>query len=298
MYTNKVHTQAVAQSAVRLKLRDYAQLAKLRLASLVVFSAVMGYLFGAAQVVWLELVYLMVGGFLVTGSSNAINQILERDSDKYMKRTRERPLAAGRMESTEAILFSAILGIAGIAIIWIGLNTLAGVLSLLSLFMYTALYTPLKKITPWAVFVGAFPGAFPPMLGYVAATGHFGLIPGLLFFVQFMWQFPHFWAIAWKAFDDYNKAGINLLPSRQKDRASAFQVLVYSLFLIPASLTPVLFGLTGWISLVGALVLGLWFFSKAYRFYKSASDEGALKLMFASFAYLPIIQILYVIDKL
>ena len=298
MYTNKVHSQAAAKSAFRSKLSDYAQLTKLRLASLVVFSAVTGYLIGAANVVWLEILWLSAGGFLVTGAANAINQILERDSDRFMKRTQNRPLAAGRMDVWEAALLSVILGVGGIGIIWMGLNPLAGVLSLLSLFMYTALYTPLKKITPWAVFVGAFPGAFPPMLGYVAATGEFGLIPGLLFFVQFMWQFPHFWAIAWKAHNDYLKAGINLLPSGRKDRASTFQVLLYTVLLIPASITPFLFGITGVTSLIGALILGAWFLWVALRFFLQPTDARALKLMFASFAYLPIIQILYVIDKL
>lgn len=298
MYTDKVHSEATAQSAFKAKLSDYAQLTKLRLASLVVFSAVMGYLLGASQVLWLEMLFLTLGGFLVTAASNTINQIIERDSDKFMKRTQDRPLAAGRMEVPEAIILSIVLGAAGLLIIWFGLNPLAGVLSFLSLFMYTALYTPLKKVTSWAVFVGAFPGAFPPMLGYVAATGEFGLVPGLLFFVQFMWQFPHFWAIAWKAHGDYLKAGINLLPSGRKDRASTFQVLVYTIFLIPASVTPFFFGVTGYISLIGALLLGAWFLSYAIKFFNAQDDKHALKLMFASFAYLPIIQILYVIDKL
>ena len=249
-----VEKEAIQSSATSSKVSDYASFIKLRLASLVVFSAVLGYMLAVPSIDWTVLSILCVGGFLVTGSSNGFNQIIERDLDKLMDRTKDRPLAAGRMSVTEAFIVASLAGIVGVGMLFY-LNTLTGVLGVLALFSYVAIYTPLKRITPWAVFVGAFPGAIPPMLGWVAATGTFGLEAGILFALQFMWQFPHFWAIAWKINDDYLKAGFKLLPSPEgRDQLSAFLILLYTLFMIASSFLPILFGMAG---LGAAVVIGI-----------------------------------------
>ena len=265
---------------------------------MVVFSALTGYFFAAdmVSVNLVQIFYLVVGGFLVTGSSNAFNQIIERDLDKIMKRTADRPIPDGRMTSSEAFVVSSIIGLVGILILWFGLNPLSGLLGTLALFLYVAVYTPLKRVGPIAVFAGAFPGAIPPMLGYVAATNDFGLIPGVLFATQFIWQFPHFWAIAWKADGDYTKAGFKLLPTKGgKNQATALIVLIYTIFLIPISLFPVVFT-SGNISLMAIIALvGLGFTWYAIQLFTKRNDDAALKLMFASFVYLPIIQLLYLI---
>jgi len=297
LLTNRVHRASVVHLTVA-RVKDYAQFAKLRLASLVVFSAFLSYLLAAGfmGIDWFKVLALVIGGFLVTGASNGINQIIEKDLDKLMHRTRNRPLAAGRMSVSEGAMLAAVMGVIGIWTLWYFLNPLSGVLGALALLLYTAIYTPLKRITPFAVLVGAFPGAIPPMLGYVAETGTFGLIAGLLFAVQFMWQFPHFWAIAWKLEEDYNRGGFSLLPSKGgRDKASAFQILIYSLFLIPVSLLPVLFMDMGWIAggIVGAS--SLWFFWKSVKLFHSCSDKDATALMFASFIYLPVVQLTYLI---
>lgn len=282
----------------KAKAKDYAQLTKLRLASLVVFSALTGYFFALDlnEVVFADIFYLIVGGFLITGSSNAFNQIIEKDFDKLMKRTEDRPIPDGRLSSGESFWLACGLGITGAAMLWFGLNPLSGLLGTLALFLYVAVYTPLKRVGPIAVFAGAFPGAIPPMLGYVAATNDFGLIPGVLFATQFIWQFPHFWAIAWKANDDYTKAGFRLMPSASgKSKTSAFYILIYSIFLIPISLFPVVFtSANGWLmAVIAALGIGFAWFSMKLFF--DLSEKSALKLMLASFVYLPIVQLLYLI---
>ena len=270
----------------------------MRLASLVVFSALTGYFFAVdlADVNVLHIVWLIVGGFMVTGSSNAYNQVIERDLDKLMNRTADRPMPDGRMEVSEALIVATLIGVIGLLILWIGLNPLSGILGGLALFSYVAIYTPLKRIGPIAVFVGAFPGAIPPMLGYVAATGDFGLIPGVLFAAQFMWQFPHFWAIAWKADNDYSKAGFKLLPSAQgKGKISAMYILLYSIFLIPISLTPIIFTEMDFLRMILVSIAGIVFAWYALALYRNRTDDAALKLMFASFVYLPVVQLLYLI---
>ncbi|PCJ80810.1 MAG: protoheme IX farnesyltransferase [Flavobacteriales bacterium] len=290
-------TKAIPFTLSRLK--DYAALAKLRLSTLVVFSAAMGYFIAASQFDWVQFLALVSGGFLVTGASNAINQILERDYDKLMQRTANRPLPAGRMNVAEALFVAVLMGVGGVTILFWLLNPLSGWLGLWALVIYVALYTPLKRITPFAVLVGAIPGAIPPMLGYVAVTGEFGLIPGLLFLVQFFWQFPHFWAIAWKLDDDYKKAGFKLLPTKAgKSKSGAFIILVYSIFLIPVGWLPVMFHISGYIGGVIALLMGIMMVMKAIKLYNSCDEKAATRLMFASFVYLPIVLIGYVIDKL
>lgn len=293
-------TQTITlQSILLSKATDYAQLVKMRLTLLVLFSAVAGYILGAEIFSWSELFFLAVGGFLVTGSSNAFNQIIEKDSDKLMSRTAERPLPAGRMSVTEAFISAALMGISGVIILWFGCNQLSGLLGSLALLLYVAIYTPLKKISPIAVFVGAFPGAIPPMLGWVAATGEFGIGPGVLFAIQFIWQFVHFWALAWKLNDDYAKAGIHLLPSKSgKTKASAFHILVYSFFLIPAGLLPLMFHISGYFSAAVATIAAIYVVIKAIKFYNSCDDKDALKLMLAAYLYLPIILLAYIFDKI
>jgi protoheme IX farnesyltransferase len=284
------------QVATTSKLKDYAQFMKMRLTSLVVFSAAISYVIGSQhQVNWSKMLLLILGGFLVTGSSNGFNQIIEKNLDKLMDRTLNRPLPKERMSMNESLALAIIMGITGVSILWLFMNPLSGILGLLALILYAAVYTPLKRITPFAVFVGAIPGAIPPMLGYVAASSGFGEIQfqaWLLFAVQFMWQFPHFWAIAWVLDDDYKKAGFRMLPSLGgRDKSSAFQTLVYTLFLVPISLLPVFFGMSGTISAIVILICGMFFTYQAYNLLKECTVEAARKLMFGSFIYLPVVQI-------
>lgn len=283
------------------KIRDYAQFVKMRLASLVVLSAAFGYVIGAHEVDWYKLLMLVLGGFLVTGSSNGFNQIIERNLDKLMDRTQNRPLPQERMTVNEAFILAALMGALGIVILWIFMNPLSAVLGTLALILYTVVYTPLKQITPFAVFVGAFPGAIPPLLGHVASTSGFGEITfhaWLLFVVQFMWQFPHFWAIAWVLDEDYKKAGFRMLPSLGgRDKSSAFQILIYTLFLLPISLLPVLFQMSGAISAVIITLSGGYFIYQAYVLYRECTVEAARKLMFGSFIYLPVVQLAVMIGK-
>ena len=281
--------------AVPSKVRDYAQFLKLRLAALVVLSAAFSFVIGSHQVNWNKMMLLILGGFLVTGSSNGFNQIIERNLDKLMHRTHMRPLPQDRMTLIESFILAMIMGITGICILWIFMNPMSGILGLTALLLYTLVYTPLKRVTPFAVFVGAIPGAIPPLLGYVASTSGFGEITfqaWILFAVQFMWQFPHFWAIAWVLDDDYKKAGFRMLPSLGgRDKSSAFQVLVYTLFLLPISLLPVMFHMSGIVSAFIILICGIFFTYQAYSLYKECTVEAARKLMFGSFIYLPVVQI-------
>jgi protoheme IX farnesyltransferase len=283
------------------KVKDYVLLLKLRLSLLVVLSALSGYLFvgGGLNI---NLLFLIVGGFLITGASNGFNQVIERDLDKKMARTSNRPLPTGRMSVNEAIIASSVSAIIG-AILLFQLNYFAGVLGVLALVLYVLIYTPMKRVSPWAVFVGAFPGAIPPMLGVIAVTGTFdgkaGMIAGMLFFIQFIWQFPHFWAIAWVLDEDYAKGGFSLLPSKtRKSKRSAVYILIYTLFMVPVSLLPWVLELTGDITLIIAAVSGTWFFLCAYKLYMRLDVKSAKGLMFASFIYLPIIQFLYVFNKI
>jgi protoheme IX farnesyltransferase len=262
----------------------------------VILSALTGYLFAGGKDLT-EIAYLMLGGTLVTGASNGANQIWERNLDKIMNRTNRRPLPTGEMSLREAYIIVILFLLFGTYLLWL-INLKSAVLGLLAFLSYVFVYTPLKQITPWAVFVGAFPGAIPPFLGAIAATDAFGFVPGVLFFVQFTWQFPHFWAIAWVLYDDYKKAGFSLLPSKEgKGKASGFQIMAYSLALIPFSLMPWLLGWTGVITLISASLLGIWFFYLSYKLYHSCETADARKLMFASFVYLPIIQFIYVFDR-
>jgi protoheme IX farnesyltransferase len=282
-----------------LRLSAYAALFKVRLTALVVITSVLGYFIAAEQVFWGEMIALIMGGFLVTGASNTFNQVLEVDTDALMDRTNQRPLVLQLLSRMEALWVASLSALAGVLLLWFVLNPLTGVLALLSLFVYVAIYTPMKKITPWAVFVGAFPGAIPPMLGYVAASGSFSLEPGILFAVQFMWQFPHFWAIAWKVNQDYNKAGFYLLPAKSgKSETSAFIILIYTIFLIPVSLLPVMFHFSGMTSSIFYLIAGFLMLYPAIQLFRKQTDKAAKQLMFASFVYMPIVLIAWLIDKI
>lgn len=281
-------------------MKEVVALFKMRLTSLVVLSAVLGYAMGVPPggFNFVHALLLALAGGLITGASNALNQVLEVEADGRMERTAGRPLVRQTLTLREAVWVASIAGIAGVLLLWSTFGRLTAVLGLLSLFMYVALYTPMKKFSPWAVFVGAFPGAFPPMMGYVAATGHFGLGPGLLFALQFIWQFPHFWSIAWVLHDDYAKAGYHLLPSRGgRDRYSAFLNLLYTLFLIPVGMLPWLFGLTGQWGMVVTVLAGLWMLAQAIRLMVTLDVADARRLMFASFLYLPVVLAALVLDR-
>jgi len=269
---------------------------KFRLSFLVVLSALTGYLFAGGSD-YLEITLLMVGGSFVTAASNGANQIWERDIDKLMSRTKNRPLPLGIMSLKFAYSIVIVLLIIGSTLLFL-INLKCMLLGFSAFITYVFIYTPMKSKSAWAVFVGAFPGAIPPLLGAIAATDAFGFLPGVLFFVQFTWQFPHFWAIAWVSHDDYQKAGYHLLPSALgRSKQSAFQILIYSIALIPFSLIPWLLDWTGNTTFVIAALLGTLFFIYAYKLFLSQEDADARKLMFASFVYLPIIQFTYVLDK-
>ncbi|MBX2903586.1 MAG: heme o synthase [Chitinophagales bacterium] len=289
-----------SKGMVAQKVSDYAQLMKMRLASLVVFSAVIGYLLGITGTYNLAAIFwIVLGGFLVTGASNAINQIIERDSDKLMARTLTRPLPAGRMSVVEAILAAGIMGIAGILLLWQQFNATAGVLAAISLLSYGFLYTPLKRVHSIAVFVGAFPGALPTVIGYVCATGRIDFVAILLFAIQFLWQFPHFWAIAWVQFDDYMKANIMLLPSAGgKNKFSALQAMIYTFALLVVSIMPYYLGMVGFSGTLVIIFMGTLFLWQSIQLWMRCDDASARKLMFGSFAYLPVVQLALLIDKL
>lgn len=292
---------SISQSASPSMVKDLIALLKLRLATLVVISAALGYILatGPGHIEWSAFIALLIGGFMVTGGSNGLNQYFERESDVFMERTKDRPLPSGRLSPMTALVFSSVVGALGLLLLLVFTNFNAFILGLSALVSYAFIYTPLKKKTPWAVFVGAFPGAIPPMLGWIAATGEFGLEPGALFAIQFIWQFPHFWSIAWVLDDDYKKAGFRLLPSKGgRDQQSAFLVLMYSLFLIPVGILPWALEITGPISAVVGVALSSFFTYMAYLFYIEQDLRSAKQLMFTTFFYLPILQIVFVLDKL
>ncbi|MBC7553135.1 MAG: protoheme IX farnesyltransferase [Taibaiella sp.] len=286
--------------------RDYNQLLKPNLSGMVVFSSVIGYLMAPGisfhwldMHMWQQTITLFIGGMLVTGGANTINQILERDSDKLMKRTRLRPMPDGRMEQTEAWIFAAVTGIAGAALLAYCFNIQAGLLSFFSLLLYAFVYTPMKKIHPVAVLIGAIPGALPPLIGWVAATGSLGLGGWVLFLLQFFWQFPHFWAIAYVAFDDYNNAGIRMLPTKEKEtKFTGLQCMFYSLVLIPMAIIPRMIQLTGNIGMWLCLLAGIMYFVASVMFYINNDHKSARRVMFASFIYLPVILLALICDKI
>jgi len=280
--------------------RAYWDLLKFRLSFFVVFSGAVGYTL-AKPVFQFDsvLLWFTLGSFLITGSANTINQLLEEEYDLLMKRTMTRPLPSGRLTSVQAGIFAIATFMAGSFILMFKVNLFACLLSALSLFLYAFVYTPLKRVGPIAVFVGAIPGALPPLIGWVAATDSINIHAITLFSIQFIWQFPHFWAIAWVLDEDYKRAGFRLLPSGGgKNMNTAFQIMIYVLFLIPLGLLPVKFGLTGINSGIIATFAGIMFLIQTFSLMKDCSnDKAAKKIMFGSFLYLLVIQVVYMVDK-
>ena len=279
------------------KIKAIVALMKLRLSSLVVLSAFFGYFMAKGDLSSWSLCHLLLGGLLITGSSNGFNQLLEINTDLLMKRTINRPLPSKVLSKLEAILFSSIIGFVGLWLLYL-VNYKSLMLGLFSMITYVLLYTPLKKKSSIAVFIGAIPGSIPPLLGYVAVTNKFGLEPGILFMLQFFWQFPHFWALAWKLDEDYKKAGFRLLPNMEKNKKSAFQIMLYSAFLIPASMLPWAAEMTGSLSMFLAIFLSLIMYTPSIRLYFTLEDKYASQIMYFSFAYLPIIFTFYCFDLL
>jgi heme o synthase len=285
---------------ITLKTRAYFELLKPRLSFLVAFSCAFGYgLAVRGDVDWFVLTILSIAGFMLSGASVAINQVMEMRYDALMERTKNRPLPTHRLTVSEAITFAGLCALTSLILLWRFTNPLTVALSILSMLLYCFAYTPLKRVGPVAVFVGAFPGALPPLLGWIAATGEITHEAMIIFGIQFIWQFPHFWAIAWVADDDYKRAGFKLLPSGGgKDINTAIQIMIYTMFLLPLGLLPAKFGMTGLNSAIVATVCGVAFFAQTFSLMKTGSRQSALRIMFGSFLYLPIVQIAYLLDKI
>ncbi|MCO5725665.1 heme o synthase [Robiginitalea marina] len=291
---------ALPRHPLHLAFSDFREITKARLAISVVFSALAGYLLGAEQVRLMPLLLLAVGGYCMVGASNAFNQVIERDLDALMHRTRNRPIPAGRIQVAQALAIAIAMTLAGVVLLYL-LNPKTALFGTLSIFLYTCVYTPLKTVTPLAVFAGAFPGAIPFMLGWVAATGEFGIEPGTLFMIQFFWQFPHFWALGWMLDEDYRRGGFKMLPTGKKDTGTAVQIIMYTIWMIVISIVPV-FGITGRLHLsipaaVLVFLMGLVMLWFALRLYELRDRKSARSLMLSSVTYISLIQIVYVIDK-
>lgn len=282
-------------------LRAYWELLKFRLSFFVVFSGAVGYSLAQPSFqLTSTLIWFAIGSFLITGSANTINQLLEEEYDRMMRRTMSRPLPSGRLNGIQAAIFAILTFLVGSFILMFKVNLFCCLLSALSLFLYAFVYTPLKRVGPIAVFVGAIPGALPPLIGWVAATNSINIHAVTLFAIQFIWQFPHFWAIAWVLDDDYKRAGFRLLPSGGgKNLNTAFQIMIYVLFLIPLGLLPVKFGLTGINAGIIATIAGVLFLAQTFRLMKDCSnDKSAKQIMFGSFLYLLVIQVVFMVDKI
>jgi len=283
---------------------DFKAITKAGLAISVVFSSIAGFLLGVPDILsldWMILLKLAIGGYCMVGASNAYNQVIEKNLDALMDRTKNRPVPAGRMSPNLALVVASILTAIGIVLLYT-INPKTAMFGAISIFLYTSIYTPLKTVTSLSVFVGAIPGAIPFMLGWVAATGNFGIEAGTLFLIQFFWQFPHFWAIGWFLYEDYEKAGFFMLPTGKKDNGTALQIILYTVWLIIASLLPSL-GYTGqlFISPVAAVLvflLGLWMLIYAVKLYKLRTTKAARALMLVSVSYITLLQLIYIFDKI
>tara|TARA_B100000945_G_scaffold280177_1_gene247029 strand:+ start:418 stop:1302 length:885 start_codon:yes stop_codon:yes gene_type:complete len=290
-------------------IRYFGQLLKFKLSVTVVFSAMIGYLLGFDQFNLHHFICLTLGGILVTGSANTFNQILERDEDKLMERTSSRPLPQGNLTFLQAFIFASIIGLLGLFLLnkinpqgmFYGVMSKSSFFGLISILLYVLSYTPLKRVSTISIFVGAIPGAIPFLLGYVAATDNFDLAAGTLFAIQFFWQFPHFIAIAWVQHEDYKKAGFKMLFGGEKNTYPALISIITSVFMIAISVSPFFFDISGltmsFSTLILISLLGIWFAFKSVKLYQKTDDVSARKLMLASFAYLPIMQIIFVIDR-
>ena len=299
-----INTQIEQSKTISFSLLSFLinliQLTKIRLSFSIVFSSIAGYFLGADKIDFFILLLLSIGGYFMAGASSIFNQLIEREKDGLMDRTKNRPLPSNRMSNSMAIILGIILSLVGTFFLY-SINLETAFFSIISILIYTFIYTPLKTVTPLSVFVGAFPGAIPFMLGWVAATGEFGIEPGILFMIQFFWQFPHFWAIGWMMDDDYKKAGFKMLPSGKRDNASAFQIVFYTLWTIIISLTPVIsYSGNLSLSLPAAsliIVLGFFFLFFSLKLMQIKDKLSAKKLMGFSIVYITSLQIIYVIDK-
>jgi len=288
---------------------DFKAITKAGLAISVVFSSIAGFLLGVPDILsldWMILLKLAIGGYCMVGASNAYNQVIEKDLDALMDRTKNRPVPAGRMSPNLALVIASILTAIGIALLYT-INPKTAMFGAISIFLYTSIYTPLKTVTSLSVFVGAIPGAIPFMLGWVAATGNFGIEAGTLFLIQFFWQFPHFWAIGWFLYEDYEKAGFFMLPTGKKDNGTALQIILYTVWLIIASLLPAFFPIIGLvgsslqltpIAAVLVFLLGLWMLFYAVKLYQSRTTKAARALMLVSVSYITLLQLIYIFDKI
>ena len=279
---------------------DFKQLTKVGLSLSVVFSSVAGYLLAAQTIDYKTIILLSIGGYCVVGASNAFNQIIEKGPDAIMERTKNRPVPTGRMSVNIAMTIAISLLVIGLLML-LNINGKTALFGAISVFLYTSAYTPLKPVTPLSVFVGAIPGAIPFMLGWVAATGQFGVEAGVLFMIQFFWQFPHFWAIGWLQFDEYKKAGFNMMPTTQKDNKATKLIILYTIIMLLVSIVPV-FRITGELYLLpfSAIIifsLGLVMLYYGMKLHKEQTDLMARKLMLSSVLYITLIQIIFVIDK-
>ncbi|MDG4714904.1 heme o synthase [Winogradskyella marincola] len=279
---------------------DFKEITKMGLSVSVVFSALAGYLLGAETISYTTLILLALGGYFMVGASNAYNQIIERDLDALMDRTKNRPIPAGRMSVNTAFVIATVFAVLGIVTLY-NINPKTAMWGAISIFLYTSVYTPLKTKTPLSVFVGALPGAIPFMLGWVAARGEFGIEPGTLFAIQFFWQFPHFWSIGWFLYEDYEKGGFFMLPTGKRDKGTAVQIIMYSVWTILVSIIPVL-GFTGDLKLsilaaVLVFLLGVLMLVFALRLFKQRTVKAAKQLMLSSVFYITMLQIIFVADK-
>ncbi|MBS1509200.1 MAG: protoheme IX farnesyltransferase [Bacteroidetes bacterium] len=276
------------------KVKDYFQLIKFTLSFMVVFSTVVSFLIGYKPQVYsnkiLAVLLLFAAGMLITGAANAINQVLEKNSDALMKRTAKRPVASGRMSENEAIAFAIIAGAGGVILMWVFFNFQSAMVSLFSLFLYGFIYTPLKKVNSISVLVGAIPGALPCLIGWVAATDEFSPGGWILFAIQFLWQFPHFWAIAWLAHKDYTTAGFKLLPAdKGPTRFTAVQSIVYSTLMLPVGFLPFYSGMAGLTSMWILLCCNLWMVLMSVLLLIKMDAKSARRVMFSSYFYLMIV---------
>ena len=277
------------------------ELTKFRLTLSVVFSSFISYFLGATEINYIQLFYLVSGGILIVSSSNIFNQIIERDLDKIMKRTQNRPLPKKEITPKLALFLAIASSVIGLIFMYL-INIKVAILAAVSIFLYTAVYTPMKLISPFSVFVGAIHGAFPFMIGWVAATNHIGIEALTLFLMQFFWQFPHFWSIGWSQSSDYEKAGFKMLPTGKKDKSTSAQILFYSIWAVLISIVPY-FGITGELklSIIGVLViivLGAYLIYKSYILFLYGKNENANKLMFTSVIYLTLVQLTFLFDKI
>jgi protoheme IX farnesyltransferase len=293
-------SDSIAYTQVSSWIHDFKELTKVRLSLSVVFSSIAGYLLGLDTFNMGHLVLLALGGYAMVGASNAFNQIIEKNLDAKMKRTKNRPLPSGSMTTSTAFFIATLLTVIGLSFLFI-INPITAMFGAISIFLYVSVYTPLKTITPLSVFVGAFPGAIPFMLGWVAATGSFGIEAGALFMIQFFWQFPHFWALGWWLYDDYKEGGFFMLPTGKRDSGTAIQIILYTVWTLIVSIIPAL-GVTGdlKLSIVSAVLVfisGLIMLFYAIKLFQKRETKYARQLMLASVFYITLIQIIYVSDK-